>query len=66
MDRDTLRHKLAHLEEEIRLAQSRSLSGSDILAKASLTLDDAIRVAENIRNRLAGALGPKRGLTRST
>lgn len=64
MDRDTLRQKLANLEEEIRVAQSSSLSGSDLLAKASLTLDDAIRVAANIRNRLAGALGPRRSMTR--
>jgi hypothetical protein len=64
MDHDALERKLAHLEEEIRLAQSRSLSGSDLLAQASLTLDDAIRVAANIRNRLTGALRPKRTLSR--
>jgi hypothetical protein len=59
MDHDVLKRKLAHLEEEIRLAQSKCLPGSELLAKASLTLDDAIRVAANIRNRLAGALRPR-------
>jgi hypothetical protein len=56
MDHESLHRKLARLEEEIRLAQSRSLPGSELLAKVSLTLDDAIRVAANIRNRLAGVL----------
>lgn len=59
MDHDVLKRKLASLEEEIRLAQARCLPGSELLAKVSLTLDDAIRVAANIRNRLAGALRPR-------
>jgi hypothetical protein len=59
MDHDVLKRKLARLEEEIHLAQSRALPGSELLAQVSLTLDDAIRVAANIRNRLAGALRPK-------
>jgi hypothetical protein len=58
MDHESLNRKLARLEEEIRLAQSRSLSGTELLAKVSLSLDDAIRVAANIRNRLAGVLRP--------
>ncbi len=56
MDHDALNRKLANLEEEISLAQSASLHGSAMLSKAALTLDDAIRVAANIRNRLSGAL----------
>ncbi|WP_263379484.1 hypothetical protein [Granulicella paludicola] len=56
MDHDALNRKLTNLEEEISLAQAASLHGSAMLAKASLTLDDAIRVAANIRNRLSGAL----------
>lgn len=56
MDHDALNRKLNNLEEEISLAQAASLQGSAMLAKASLTLDDAIRVAANIRNRLSGAL----------
>jgi hypothetical protein len=59
MDHESLNRKLAHLEEEIREAQSRSLLGSTLLSKVSLSLDDAIRVAANIRNRLAGTLQPK-------
>jgi hypothetical protein len=59
MDHDVLRRKLANLEEEIRLAQAKCLAGSELLAKVSLTLDDAIRVADNIRNRLAGVLRPR-------
>jgi hypothetical protein len=56
MDHDALERKLARLEEEISLAQSASLQGSALLSKISLTLDDAIRVAANIRNKLTGAL----------
>jgi hypothetical protein len=59
MDHESLHRKLARLEEEIGLAQSRSLPGSELLAKVSLSLDDAIRVAANIRSRLAGALGTR-------
>jgi hypothetical protein len=56
MDHDALHRKLAKLEEEISWAQSASLQGSAMLSKVALTLDDAIRVAANIRNRLSGAL----------
>jgi len=56
MNHEALNRKLVNLEEEISLAQSASLHGSAMLAKAALTLDDAIRVAANIRNRLSGAL----------
>jgi hypothetical protein len=59
MDHDALNRKLAKLEEEISWAQSASLQGSAMLSKAALTLDDAIRVSANIRNRLAGALRSK-------
>jgi hypothetical protein len=59
MDHESLQRKLARLDEEIGLAQSRALPGSELLAKVSLSLDDAIRVAANIRNRLAGVLRPK-------
>ncbi len=58
MDHDALHRKLARLEEEISLAQAASLQGSALLSRAALTLDDAIRVAANIRNRLAGVLRP--------
>jgi hypothetical protein len=58
MDHDSLHRKLAHLEQEILRAQSDSLEGSTMLSSASLTLDEAIRVASNIRNRLAGTLRP--------
>ncbi len=58
MDHDALNRKLAKLEEEISWAQSVSLQGSAMLSKAALTLDDAIRVAANIRSRLTGALRP--------
>jgi hypothetical protein len=60
MNHDALNRKLANLEEEISLAQSAKLQGSAMLASAALTLDDAIRVAANIRTRLAGALRPAR------
>jgi hypothetical protein len=56
MDHDALNRKLANLEEEISLAQAACLQGSAMLSRASLTLDDAIRVAANIRNRLSGAM----------
>lgn len=59
MDHDVLRKKLANLDEEIRLAHCNSLPGSELLAKVCLTLDDAIRVAANIRNRLEGVLHAK-------
>jgi hypothetical protein len=58
MDHESLNRKLAKLEEEISWAQAASLQGSAMLSKAALTLDDAIRVAANIRNRLSGALRP--------
>jgi hypothetical protein len=58
MNHESLQRKLAHLEEEIRVAHSASLDGSTTLSKVSLTLDEAIRVAANIRNRLAGVTRP--------
>jgi hypothetical protein len=58
MDHDSLYRKLAFLEQEILHAQSASLLGSAMLPGASLTLDEAIRVAANIRNRLAGVTRP--------
>ncbi len=65
MDHEALHRKLAKLEEEISWAQSASLQGSAMLAKVSLTLDDAIRVAANIRTRLAGALRPSGNQSRA-
>jgi hypothetical protein len=54
MDHESLRRKLALLEGEILPAQSEALPGDALLPKVSLTLDVAIRVAANIRSRLAG------------
>jgi hypothetical protein len=54
MNHDSLRRKLALLEGEILPAQSQSLPGNAMLPGISLTLDVAIRVAANIRDRLAG------------
>jgi hypothetical protein len=58
MDHEALERKLAHLEEEILLAQSASAQGTTLLSRVALSLDDAIRVAANIRNRLNGVLPP--------
>ena len=59
MNHESLQRKLVHLEEEIRLAESASLPGTAILPQLSLSLDEAIRVAANIRNRLAGVSRPQ-------
>jgi hypothetical protein len=63
MDHEALERKLAHLEEEILLAQTSSAQGATLLSRVALSLDDAIRVAANIRNRLAG-VPPPAGRTR--
>lgn len=54
MNHEALQRKLAHLEQQIQLAEANALSGAAPLPGIALTLDDAIRVAANIRNRLAG------------
>jgi len=58
MDHEALQRKLAHLDEQIHAAQTASLHGSAVLSGVTLTLDDAIRVAANIRKRLAGVPRP--------
>jgi len=59
MDHESLQRKLAQLEEEIHRAQSESLRGTTSLSRVALTLDEAIRIAANIRNRLAGTAPPQ-------
>ena len=55
MNHDELRRKLSQLEHAIQQAQAASLDGDTLLSGISLTLNDALRVAANIRTRLSGA-----------